>query len=293
MPRRSSSGAGPRNSGKTGDSSSSLPFLSPEYARWSMRPLHILVFIAPLVVLYELGTLFYLSSHQGGAQQTIKAHRLVGDLFHAFGIAGVYLPAAALLTILVAWHVLANDRWRVKLWVIASMLLESVVWTLPLLVLSAMHTRTIGSGGAAAATAAQLTDAVGLLAAVGSGGTGADAATDWLRLPWQTRVTIAVGAGLYEELLFRFIGVAFLHFMLRDVARLKEGIAATIAVVGAAIAFALYHHTRLGTGDLDWPRMLFLTAAGLYFGMLYILRGFGIVVGTHAIYDVLVLVMLT
>jgi hypothetical protein len=38
--------------------------------------------------------------------------------------------------------------------------------------------------------------------------------------------------------------------------------------------------------------MLFLTAAGLYFGMLYILRGFGITVGTHALYDVLVLVML-
>lgn len=258
-----------------------------------MRPLHILVFIAPLVVLYELGTLFYLSSQQGGPQQTIKAHRLVGDLFHAFGIAGVYLPAAALLTILLAWHVLANDRWRVKPWIIASMLLEAVVWTLPLLVLSAMHTRTMGSGAAGHA-AAQLADSLGVLASGGgSGGGGPDAATDWLRLPWQARVTIAIGAGLYEELLFRFMGVAFLHFMLRDVARFKEGVAATISVVGAAIAFALYHHTRLGTGELDWPRMLFLTAAGLYFGMLYILRGFGIVVGTHAIYDVLVLVMLT
>ncbi|MBC7773349.1 MAG: CPBP family intramembrane metalloprotease [Pyrinomonadaceae bacterium] len=288
MPRRSSSGAGSRSAGKSGGATTPLPFLSPEYARWSMRPLHILVFIAPLVVLYELGTLFYLSSHQGGAQQTIKAHRLVGDFFHAFGVAGVYLPAAVLLTILLMWHVISNDRWRVRLWVIGLMLLEAIAWTLPLLVLSAMHTRAVGSGGGAAAhVAGQLAGPLGSLAAAH------DSTTDWLTLPWQARVTIAVGAGLYEELLFRFIGVAFLHFMLRDIARLKEGVAATIAVVGAAIAFALYHHTRLGTGDLDWPRLLFLTAAGLYFGMLYILRGFGVVVGTHAIYDVLVLVLLT
>jgi len=291
MPRRSTHAASARASGYPGGRPATLPFLSPDYARWSMRPLHIFLFIAPLVVLYELGTLFYLSSQQGGPQQTIKAHRLVGDFFHTFGVAGIYLPAALLLTILMAWHVISNDRWRVKPFVLASMLLESVLWTLPLLVLSAMHTRAIGGGGGAAGhTAAQLSTVFDTLVA---SGTGSGDTTDWHALPWQARVTIAIGAGLYEELLFRFIGVAFLHFLLRDVARLKEGLAASIAVVGAAIAFALYHHTRLATGELDWPRMLFLTAAGLYFGMLYILRGFGIVVGTHAIYDVLVLVLLT
>lgn len=267
-----------------------MPFLSPEYSRESMRPLVILLFVLPLVVLYEIGAVMYLRPGAGGvgeglgAEQTIKAHRMVGDFFHSFGVAGIYLPAAAIVTVLLAWHIMSNDRWRVKPWVMPAMALESVVWTLPLLVLSAMHTRTMGGGGGGLHAAA--------LAVLNGTEVGA-AGPDWMQLPWQARATIAIGAGLYEELLFRFIGVAVLHFLVRDVGKLKEGVAATVAVVGAAIAFALYHHTRLATGDMDWPRTLFLVAAGLYFGMLYILRGFGVVVGTHAIYDVLVLVMLT
>ncbi|MGE3109349.1 MAG: CPBP family glutamic-type intramembrane protease [Phycisphaerales bacterium] len=257
--------------------------MSPEYSRESSRPLHILIFVLPLVILYEVGAVVYLRPAAGmggaGVEQTIKAHRMLGDFFHSFGVAGVYLPAAAIVTVLLLWHVLSNERWKVKPWVLAAMGLESIVWTLPLLVLSAMHARAMGSATPAAALAMIQQPA--------------DAQAEWARLAWQARATIAIGAGLYEELLFRFIGVALLHFLVRDIGKLKEGVAATIAVVGAAIAFALYHHTRLATGDMDWPKTLFIVAAGLYFGMLYILRGFGIVVGTHAIYDVLVLVMLT
>jgi membrane protease YdiL (CAAX protease family) len=111
-------------------------------------------------------------------------------------------------------------------------------------------------------------------------------------LPWQARVTIAIGAGLYEEMLFRLVGVAFLHFVLADVFKLKHGTASAIAVIGAALAFAVYHQYHFASGEINWPWLLFLTAAGLYFGMLYILRGFGIVVATHALYDILVLVLL-
>lgn len=248
------------------------PALKPEgYFQLSLRPLYILVFLLPLIVLYEIGSVVYLSSGKGGIPQTIKAHRLFEDLFHVLGAVGLYLPAIALVTMLLTWHILTRDRWRIKPMVILTMALESLVWTLPLLVLGSLHMKTFPETAAVAA---------------------AQAPDSWMGLQWQARATIAVGAGIYEEMLFRLVGVALMHFVLADVVRLKGSVASAAAVIVAAIAFAMYHQVRLDGGGINWPWMLFLTAAGLYFGMLYILRGFGITVGTHALYDVLVLVML-
>lgn len=242
------------------------------YLQLSMRPLYILLFLLPLIILYEIGSTFYLSGGQGGIPQTIKAHRLFDDLFHVLGAVGLYLPAIALVAVLFIWHVLVKDRWRVRPIVIATMAAESLVWTLPLLVLGSLHMRTFPDSAMVAALA--------------------NVPETWMDLDWRARATIAVGAGIYEEMLFRLVGVALFHFVLADIVRLKHGAAAAFSVVIAAVAFAMYHQVRLDTGGINWPWMLFLTAAGLYFGMLYILRGFGIAVGTHAMYDVLVLVML-
>jgi hypothetical protein len=251
------------------------PGLKPDgYIQLSMRPLYILVFLLPLIILYEVGSVVYLSGGKTGIPQTIKAHRLVEDLVHVLGAAGLYLPAAALVTVLFIWHFLVGDKWRIKPLVVATMAVESLVWTLPLLVLGSLHMKTFPeSASAAAAATTQVSES-------------------WMSLKWQARATIAVGAGIYEEMLFRLVGVALMHFVLADVVRLKDSIASGAAVVVAAVAFALYHQVRLEGGGMNWPWMLFLTAAGLYFGMLYILRGFGITVGTHALYDVLVLVLL-
>ncbi len=256
-----------------------------------MRPLHVAVFLTPLIALYELGSAFSLPASQRG-QQTIKAHRLFEDFFHTFGVAGLYVPAAALLTVLIVWHVLIGDRWRIRLRVLGMMFAESVAWTLPLLVLSALHSRATHSTSpffqhAAADLPCGFTALPALIART---------AGDWLSLPQQARITIAIGAGLYEEMLFRLVGVALIHFILADLLRMRDGWASVIAVVGAAVGFALYHQFRFATGDdagaINWPWLIFLTLAGLYFGMLYILRGFGIVVATHAFYDILVLVLL-
>jgi hypothetical protein len=247
-----------------------------------MRPLYILVFLLPLIILYEAGSTVYLSGGKEGLPQTIKAHRLFEDLFHVMGAVGLYLPAIALVTVLFIWHLLLRDKWTIKPLVVATMAVESLVWTLPLLVLGSLHMRTFPDGAAAG----------GVAGMAGAALAGAQVPETWMSLPWQARATIAVGAGIYEEMLFRLVGVALLHFVLADVVRLKDGVASGAAVAVAAVAFAMYHQVRLDTGGINWPWMLFLTAAGLYFGMLYILRGFGITVGTHALYDLLVLVML-
>ncbi len=240
------------------------------YWALSMRPLHMLAFLAPLVVFYEIGSILHLTTSEAGERQTILAERLLGEFFELFGAVGLMLPGAALLTVLLIWHILLGDRWRIRPGVLGGMTLESLAWTMPLLVLAAIHSNAAEHVAAAAP----------------------DPAAGLASLQWQARLTIAIGAGLYEEMLFRLVLIALLHTVFADLLRLGQGAAAALAVAGAAVAFGLYHNTTLPSGATDWPKLLFLTAAGGYLGAVYILRGFGIVAGTHAMYDIMVLVLL-
>ena len=234
----------------------------------SMRPLHVLVFLLPLVLAYELGSLLYLSDIHG-KQWSVSAQRMFADFFHAFGLVGAGLPGIALIVVFLIWHIMVKDRWKVDPHTLGGMFLESIAWTLPLLVLSAtiVHAQramgVAGDGGAALADPAPTQ-----------------------QLSAMARLTISIGAGLYEEMLFRLVGLALLHFVMVDLIGLTARWAYPAAVFLCALAFALYHQNH------DTSLLVYQTLAGIYFGTVYLMRGFGIVVGTHAIFDVLALVIL-
>lgn len=238
------------------------------YLWLSMRPLHILIFLLPLIALYELGSIIYLSDPGHGLIETIAARNILSGFFEAFGVATFYLPGIALLVVLLIWHVLVNDRWTVDLRVLGLMAMESVLWMLPILVLGKV-------------IAPQTIPAAFI-----------PAAENIHTLDLGARVTLSVGAGIYEELLFRLIGIAAVHFVVVDLLRLKGPIGYIAAAIASAAAFALYHDIHTPQGLVIWPLLGFYFAAGLYFAILYIVRGFGIVVATHALYDVVVLVVL-
>lgn len=242
----------------------------------STRPLPVLVYLLPLVLLYELGSALYLTNAEAGTRKTIEAQKLLGDFFQTMGVVGLFVPGFALVTVLLVWHIMSRDAWRVRTATLLGMLAESIAWTIPLLVMSAAYRRVGAFAGVAPGDA--------LVQAAGANGTGL------LAESWQARLTISIGAGLYEEMLFRLVGIALVHFVVRDLLGAKNWLACTIAVLTTAIAFAVYHDPRLASGAPDWYRLGFITLAGAYLGNVYVLRGFGIVVGTHALYDALVLV---
>ncbi len=245
-----------------------VPAAEPEtYWSLSTRPLHVLVFLAPLLVAFEIGSAVYLTSPDQTVARTIQAKKLFSDFFELFGAAGLFIPAVALVTVLIVWHLMRRDRWTVNAGVIGGMALESVLWTLPLVVMAGLHSRTRGL--VAAPPGADLTE-----------------------MAWQARVTISIGAGLYEEMLFRFVAIALAHMLLADLLRLSKLHSAIGSVAISAALFALYHDAVHVGGGIDWGTLIFLFAAGVYLGVLYVSRGLGIVVATHAVYDVLVLVIL-
>jgi hypothetical protein len=112
-----------------------------------------------------------------------------------------------------------------------------------------------------------------------------------LDLPVQTtratQVLTYIGAGIYEEVLFRlglFVGVC----LVLRVVLLPKCLAIPIAAAAAALAFAAAHHIGPFGEPMNPQVFVFRTLAGLYFTVLFVGRGFGVAVGAHAGYDVLV-----
>eukprot|EP00913_Durusdinium_trenchii_P006054 g5666.t1 len=229
---------------------------------------HSLLFVLPLVILFELGSVLYLTE----LQSTVSAFRLIGRFYHALGAYGLHLPAIALVTVLLLQHVLSHASWRVRWMVPPAMVVECAVWTAPLLVLALLF---------GPQAAAQLTHSEP-----------APQATQLQDWSWQARMTIAIGAGLYEELLFRMLLIAIVHMLVTDFLRLGNWIGAIAALGVSAVAFAFYHDVWTDSGGLDVVRWSFFALSGVYFAGVYLLRGFGIVVGLHVFYDVLALLVI-
>jgi len=255
------------------------------YLSASRKPLQVLIFLLPLVIFYEIGSAVWLAGAEGALVEDIRARRIISQLFDSFGILGLYLPGLLILVVLLVWHVLTSDKWRIRPKVVGAMWLESLIWTVPLLVLGQLLYRVlIGAGPPMAA--AELGTGIALAGseAISAHSLGA-------------RATISIGAGLYEELLFRMLAIGVIHLLLVDVGGLKSSTGIIAAVIISSAMFAIYHDVGVlpmpgGPTSIQWPQLIFFFAAGLYFGSLYIARGFGIAAGVHALYDIAVLVII-
>ncbi len=101
-----------------------------------------------------------------------------------------------------------------------------------------------------------------------------------------TQLMISLGAGIYEELLFRVILVSCLAAFAKHVLKLGPLPAGIVATVVGALVFSAFHYIG-GFGDpLEIGSFTFRAIAGVIFSALYLTRGFGITAWTHALYDV-------
>ncbi|MEO8619931.1 MAG: CPBP family intramembrane glutamic endopeptidase [bacterium] len=103
------------------------------------------------------------------------------------------------------------------------------------------------------------------------------------------RLTLSVGAGLYEELLFRVVIVTLLAngFRVLGFGRVFAG---TMATIIGALLFSAFHYIGPLGEPLRLESFVFRAIAGLAFSALYLTRGFGITAWTHALYDIAVLI---
>ena len=102
-------------------------------------------------------------------------------------------------------------------------------------------------------------------------------------------LALSVGAGLFEEIIFRVLLLNLLFLLLSPLIK-KKVVSAVVAVLLASFLFSLSHY--VGTMADTWQlySFMFRWAAGLLFTVLYFIRGFAITAYTHALYDIWVLV---
>jgi len=102
-------------------------------------------------------------------------------------------------------------------------------------------------------------------------------------------LALSLGAGLFEEIIFRVILLNLL-FMLLSLLLKKKVVAAVFSVLLASFLFSLSHYVGTMADTFQLYSFMFRWAAGLLFTVLYFLRGFAITAYTHAFYDIWVLV---
>ena len=226
------------------------------YSYYTKRPLNCLVFIAPLLLFFHIGAARY------GTE--LLAPVVVRDFLGYLGAPAAYLSPLLIAGILLAQQAGRREKWKVQPIALIGMAAESLAYAGPLVALSYL-TGQIASAAAETAPA------------------------DRAILPQLLR---AVGAGIYEEFLFRMVLLGLAMLLLVDVLELKQDLVAICAVVLGALAFSAVHFAFLGLGGQQafrWSTFVFLTLAGIYWGILYLARGFGIAVGSHIVWDAFVL----
>jgi len=100
---------------------------------------------------------------------------------------------------------------------------------------------------------------------------------------------LAIGAGIYEEFVFRVILISIFVAVLGFIFQWKRSTSRVGAIILASALFSAFHFV----GEFgDTPTLaLFLIrfSAGIFLGTLYVFRGFGVAAYTHTIYDLIVL----
>ncbi len=242
------------------------------YLERSKRPLETLIFLLPFILFYEYELTRALAID--GAIVTNAAHLGLLRFLSTFGWGemALSLPAVLLALCLLVAHALLRTDWKVDLSVVLRMWGESAALAVPVLLLAAGVNWWLAPMESGSLPAAASVD-------------------DWRALSMPARIAVSIGAGLYEELVFRMMLILALHALLKDLLVVPDRLAKAVCVVASACLFAIYH--PMGESSVGDPqefarlaRFLFLLLAGAYWALLFLGRGLGIVAGSHMLYDV-------
>jgi len=257
--------------------------LAAGYLPATRHPRSCVVFVLPLLVVYEVG--LYLAGPgqpdllRNGADAWLRL-----GLAH-LGLRASYWAPALLSAVLVLWSVLRRgDRPQNLVSVWTGMAVESAVHAVGLWALSRALGPMLDGLGIKLATAQDM---------FGNGFSGAtgESAASALTEPAVRQIVSFIGAGIYEETLFRLLVFSGLAWVFR-LADFPWVLSMLLAAGASGVLFAAAHNFGPNGEAFNGYVFLFRTVAGVYFTALYQFRGFGIAVGAHAGYDVLVGVLI-
>jgi hypothetical protein len=234
------------------------------YAAVTRTHSYSLLFALPLLLVYEIGALYIArfegSTFRNGADVLLRTMLILGGLDGTATLTLILVAAAGVLIYT------ERRRRKVPLRVVPflGMAAESLVYASLLGVVVGSATRWLLEGSPiqmATGPFASMSTAEGLV--------------------------LSVGAGLYEELVFRVFLVGGIFGIFR-VSGLSAKQAGVFSVILASLVFSGFHY--VGPYGDPWaiPSFTFRFLAGIVFSGLFLLRGFGITAWTHALYDIFI-----
>ncbi|HUT13443.1 MAG TPA: CPBP family glutamic-type intramembrane protease [Thermoguttaceae bacterium] len=221
----------------------------------SRQPLASLVFIAPWLVVYEAGMFLPVTiAVRNGADAWLR------QFLAWVGFGQYFLLPILTVCILLGWHYTTRKPWRFSRGLLWNMAGECALLAVCLRLLLFLQHHL------------------------------------WHPLAGSPRLNIAetlgatvsyLGAGIYEELLFRLILLSLAIWMLRRL-KVEPRPSVVIGVLLTSLMFATAHHIGPHGDPFGSFVFLFRCLAGVFFSILFLCRGFGIAAGAHAVYDILV-----
>lgn len=247
----------------TGTAVSSAPR---RYWRASRAHRYSLLFALPLLVLYEVlaAILGYGESEviRNGADVLLKSAFIALLGRHGPYVFGVVLIGIAL------WLTIRDMRRhgsRLQAGIFVAMMGESIVLALAFGIVVASITSQVLAPFAALVQ------------------------TPMEQLDFPTQLMVSLGAGLYEELLFRVLLVGAIAMLGTRVLGWSTVTSGIVAVGLGAFIFSAFHYVGPYGDPLEAGSFTFRLIAGVFFSALFVTRGFGITAWTHALYDVFLL----
>ncbi len=256
-----------------------VPSVPNSYAERTSRPIYALVYLLGFLVLYYIGIFLLhpeaLTQSLVQSEVEVMAFRWVRGLLSFLGFTEYWtwiMAPLVVVVILLSLQITSKKPWHVKLGDFFLMNVECVLLAIPLIVLSLLLNRTAPEPPAAM---------IALNTAIQNS--------------LVVDIVTGIGAGIYEELIFRLLLICLLMLLFQDVCGIKKGTAVVLSVAISAVLFSIHHHYYIK----DWHilanpadsftigKFIFRALAGVYFAILYAVRGFGVTAGTHAFYNIL------
>ncbi|MBN1509334.1 MAG: CPBP family intramembrane metalloprotease [Sedimentisphaerales bacterium] len=293
---------GPKNSKHGYMTSQLLNFAPDSYLERTSRPIYAIVFLLPFIVFYEIGTILINTDLLNQSQVRVVAFVWLQRFLEYLGAGSRFAwaaPPLVVIVILTGLQLASRKRWYFCLGDYAPMVLECMLLAIPLIVLSLFCNSPVPRRDDPARPDSNNLAVMARVAEPGEGP--AQTAPFDGRLPasrpiahsLMANVVTGVGAGIYEELVFRLILICLLMVLLQDVIGVSHNNAIVLSVLISAALFSAHHHIIYIDGHLgrsfpfNWTEFGFRTLAGVYFAGLFAIRGFGITAGTHAFYDII------
>ena len=235
-------------------------FVSLSYWKVTKNIYYSLLFIFPMLILYEIMCWIQFMGKpaeiRNGADVFLRQF-IMGFGRHSESIYGLLLIIVFCGIMIINRNMLKNGR--LKFTFLIYMLAESLLWSLGFLIMMGIFESIILS------------------------------ILERNIIPEQ--FYLAIGAGIWEELLFRVGALGLCLTLLTKILKYSGIYSALIATLFAAVLFSLFHY--IGPfGDIFTYKSFYIrTWAGIFLGSLYLFRGLGITVYTHIFYDMAIISM--